>query len=347
MGIKSKLKSTESSIRSSLYHRRHMAGAKRVLANIEEERGRLPSNIIKSCDEYSVDVLGGKVYSPWLYVYSAINGKFKEGWIPDNFYGAKVVPALKGAYGDISSLKALTPRLMNIENSNIVGSFINGMFWSSDFRIIDGNQVSDVLFSNCEKVVFKADSSNQGRGISFFTREKFSIESIIAQGNGVFEKYIEQHPFFNEFASGSVATLRITTAVGESGLPTARSSYLRFGSGSDTHVKSKSHIRVPIDLNNGEFSAEGYLPNWKRTAMHPTSNVIFSGKFVPEFKSCVDVVESLHRQIPFVRIIGWDVVVDKNGKVIIIEWNGSHNDIKFSEAVSGPCFKDLRLEQFR
>ena len=53
----------------------------------------------------------------------------------------------------------------------------------------------------------------------------------------------------------------------------------------------------------------------------------------------------LHRSIPFVRSIGWDLIIDINDTVKVMEWNGYHNDIKFSEATQGPCFSDLGWEK--
>ena len=65
-------------------------------------------NLIKLSNEYACDIFGWIGFSPWLYVYSALAQTFKEGWIPDNYYGKIVVPALKGDYGKIADLKSLT-----------------------------------------------------------------------------------------------------------------------------------------------------------------------------------------------------------------------------------------------
>ena len=45
--------------------------------------------------------------------------------------------------------------------------------------------------------------------------------------------------------------------------------------------------------------------------------------------------------VPFAICIGWDMIIDTNNEIQIMEWNGSHNDIKFSEATQGPCFSNL------
>lgn len=46
------------------------------------------------------------------------------------------------------------------------------------------------------------------------------------------------------------------------------------------------------------------------------------------------------------RCIGWDVTLDdqENVRIMDMEWNAGHNDIKFSEATQGPCFSDLHRE---
>jgi hypothetical protein len=35
-----------------------------------------------------------------------------------------------------------------------------------------------------------------------------------------------------------------------------------------------------------------------------------------------------------------------NDNVQVMEWNGFHNDIKFSEATQGPCFADLGFQKY-
>jgi hypothetical protein len=51
--------------------------------------------------------------------------------------------------------------------------------------------------------------------------------------------------------------------------------------------------------------------------------------------------------MPFVRCIGWDLTVDDQGAVQILEWNGGHTGIKITEATQGPCFADLNWHLLR
>lgn len=52
------------------------------LKNLDQYRGKMDGHVFKLCDDYALDVLGNRRYAPWLYLYAAVSGEFKEGWIP-------------------------------------------------------------------------------------------------------------------------------------------------------------------------------------------------------------------------------------------------------------------------
>lgn len=80
--------------------------------------------------------MGSKQFAPWLYVYSAINEDFKEGWIPDNYYGRIVVPKLKGNYGKIANYNSLTSKLFYSSNFPVLAYFTNGLWFSPEYNIL-------------------------------------------------------------------------------------------------------------------------------------------------------------------------------------------------------------------
>lgn len=329
------------------HHQRCVKQAKRILNNIEGVKGPLPHSIVKQCDDYAKDVFGHHHFSAWLYVYSATAGCFKEGWIPDNYWGSVVVPKLKGNYGTIARLKALHSTIFSHDSFPDILSYVNGVFFDAEYRVLHPDSIKGKLFANQNRVVFKLDNSLQGRGIFFFDRESFDLSKIHNLGNGIFQEFIKQHEVFQEFASESVATLRMTTVTEDDGTTSLRACYLRLGTGADTHVQSKSHIRVPIDIKSGAFNNVGFTPDWLEVDCHPTSKVKFHGRVVPAYDDCLRLVTNLHKKVPYTRCIGWDVTVDHKQSVRIMEWNAKHNDIKFTEATQGPCFSDLHWERLK
>lgn len=329
------------------YHEAHAQQAYEICKTIESKRGPLSRKVARECDDYATEILGDKKYAPWFYVYSMIAGHFKEGWIPDNFYGANVIPKIKGHYGNFANLKPLNIAFFQTTAFPDQGSFVNGLFLDEAYNVVTPNVFKRMLFEKCDRTVFKTDRSCNGRGLHFFDKYSFSIEAITRLGNGVFQRYIDQYPLFNEYTPNSVATLRITTFLGELGTASVRAAYLRFGTGGDTHVQPSTSVRVPLDLATGVFSDVGYLGSWLTTPVHPTSRRSFANECMPNYSKCVDLVTSLHQKVPYVRCIGWDLALDAEGEVVVLEWNGAHNDIKFAEATQGPCFADLGWERFR
>jgi hypothetical protein len=144
------------------YHLYHRVEALRYLRSIESQNGRLEKSTKARCREYAGDVFKSRVYSPWLYVYAAMAGEFREGWIPDNYYGHVVVPELKGQYGYISRLKPLNNVFFGSEHFPDVLSFVNNAFYSPCVGLIADKDVREFLFQDNQNVVMKLDNSLTG-----------------------------------------------------------------------------------------------------------------------------------------------------------------------------------------
>jgi len=343
--ITKKITNIKQNINDSSYHSRHKKRAIGVLKNIEFVKGKTDTKLIKLSDEYARDVLGSKVFSPWLYVYSAMKEEFIEGWIPDNYYGRIVVPKLKGNYGKIANSNALNGKLFKCFNFPDLAYFANGLWLSSEYNVLSKKEILNTIQNENFKVLFKTDSSSKGKGVHFLEKNRLKIDDLEFLGNGVLQKYINQHSFFKDISPNSVATLRITSVIDNKGEVTVKASYLRVGRISDTHVKSSSHIRIPINITTGVLDSFGYTTNWLRINEHPDTKYIFKNKIIPHFNKFISTVLKLHKMVPFTRCIGWDMIIDTDNEIKVMEWNGAHNDIKFSEATQGPCFSNLGWEQ--
>lgn len=324
----------------------HIKYASDILCSIESYKGKTNNNDIKLSNEYALDVYGSKKYAPWLYVYSAVNSEFKEGWIPSNYYHGIVVPATKGDYGKVSYLKPLSHIILQNQLLPDIGYFVNGLFFDINKKLIDILSLKNHLFQDTDKIVFKADNIPAGGGVVVFTDNNFDIEKVCKMGSGVFQSYIKQHSFFDNYMPNSVGTIRLTTALDKKGVIELRASFLRFGMKNDTHVQSNC-IMIPINVNTGELNKIGHIEtatSWTEILKHPSTNTLFEGNIIPYFDQCKDIAISLHKKIPFVQCIGWDMVINENNEVNIMEWNGYNNGITYSEATQGPSFSDLGWE---
>lgn len=320
--------------------------ALKALNIIESYKGKTSPKLIKLSNEYAEDVLGNKTHAPWLYAYSAFQGKFEEGWIPDSYYKKEVVPKINGDYGKIADRNFITSFLFPETELLDLAYFINGKFCTPKSKIIDPKNIKDHLFEKHEKIVYKLENKKRGKGVFILDKNNFNPANyqLNSNNNGVFQKFIKQHPFFSEFTDNSVATLRVTTVSDKLGNISAKAAYIRFGRDKDTHIKYNSVIAVPVNINTGELYAKGYINDWLPINAHPDSKTMFQQKVIPHFDKCLEKATQMHSIVPFMGCLGWDLTVDNLEKVQLIEVNGINNGIKLSEAANGPCFKNLNWE---
>ena len=106
-------------------------------------------------------------------------------------------------------------------------------------------------------------------------------------------------------------------------------------------------LRVAIVNRSGELDAFGYTQDWRRWLHSSRYWLLIRKEHIPKFEEAIDACIELHNKVPHFTIIGWDITVDDNEEIKIIEWNSNHCDIKFSEASTGPCFLGLEWEKYR
>ena len=330
------------------YARNHLRAARFRLATLEAAYGPLNPADRARCDTYAVEVLGHKKFAAWLYVYAHVAGEFRDGWIADNFYDECVLPHNSGPYGELSGLRSLNMRLFDAPEFPDLAAQINGMVIARDGSVVRDKDLGEVLFAQADRVIFKSDSSQSGIGVVVLDRAGFDPRRVRSLGAGIFQTFVRQHEVFQRLGNTpAVATLRLTTVADETGQISLRGGYLRFGQNNDAYLRSANEVNAVVDLATGELSPVGYLPNWLRIDRHPNSDLPFAGQSIPNFQACRAVALRCHARMPYVRCIGWDMTVDSDGAVKVMEWNGGHNGIKFAEATQGPCFADLDWHRLR
>jgi hypothetical protein len=228
-------------------NRHHWDEARKALAGVESIKGPTDPRLLAEADTYAEKVLGWKGYAPWLHVYAAVSGDFREGWMPDNYYGTFVVGRLKGRYGAVSGLKSLAGKMINSEHFPDIAYQINGGLFSRGYEEVAHERLKAILFRDTDRVVFKSDGSGRGRHIYFFDEDTFDFDKVAALGNGVFQKCIDQHPEYAELGPSAVATLRLTSVIEKDTRSLVRAAFLRVGQGTDTHVISGYHLRLAVD----------------------------------------------------------------------------------------------------
>ncbi len=327
-----------------LYDQSHHQQAEKGLRALAKQGRTLSVPDEKKAGEYAKTVLGSLDFAPWLKLYTAYRGEFLEGWIPDNYLGRVVCPAVNGTCRNIAQWKTLSRRILQSDALPDLAYFIRENWTTAEGDTLDASQIKAYLFDRYPVVFLKKNRSLQGNGVVKLDAMKFSEFDFKAAGDFVIQAPIRQHSFFEEISPGSVATLRITT-VKLAGKPAVnRLTTLRVGRLGMDYIYSSACIRIPIRPGDGSFYPHATGPDWTLLEAHPDTQVPFAGRVVPDFAKAVLLCEQLHDRFAHFELIGWDVSIEENGAVKIMEWNTSEPGIVFSESATGPHFSGLGWE---
>ncbi len=283
-------------------------------------------------------------FFPLAETFTAYQQEFKEGWIPDNYFGRVVCPKINGDFRNLSNLKTLSRRILQTDAIPDLAYYINNIWTSSYGEVLPKSEVIKFLFSDRKFVFLKRNYSFQGKGILKLNREKFENLDLQELGDFVIQEPIQQADWFDQIVTGSVATLRITTVKPIGGKAENRLSTLRVGRISNEYINTKDSIRILLDLETGALSPKVFDYDYNIYEKHPDTGFSFYGHTLPEYEAAVKLCEKLHDQVGMFQVIGWDVVINQKGQVQVMEWNTDHPGLTFSEMATGPLFKGLGWE---
>lgn len=328
-----------------LYHRAQNSIARRAYDAIigQDPERRLSDKTRKTVRDYAQSVFGSPVFAPWLETYTAYRGAFHEGWIPDNYVGQVLVKRGCQHYLSLGQ-KTIALRSFPSELFPDLVYGINGGIYDRNFEYVAPGDVAAIVFTGHDTAFLKLENSSQGLGVFRLKKKDFDLDRALGLGNFVIQSPVEQHPFFDPFSPGGVATVRLLTVKTRGRPAELRAAYLRAGRASELLVRPDRQVRLPIDLASGALHPVATYPDWTRSDRHPDTGASFAGASIPAFSRAVEACLALHDRVPHVLVIGWDTCITPEAETRIFEVNTRHPGVRFAEAAMGPVFLGLGLE---
>lgn len=232
--------------------------------------------------------------------------------------------------------------------------------------ITDGNQLSFDKFIELignETLILKPIDSASGVGV---IKVSMKDESVVFNSNEItFEEfenklsllktylaslYLKQADYSNQIFPYSVNTIRILTMVNpQNGTPFIAAAAHRFGTNRSAPVDNcnAGGITSNIDTETGILSKgiltyfEGNILTWLDN--HPDTGSKISGVQIPGWEDIKSKILKAAAKISYLKYIGWDIVVTKDGFVVLEGNNGP--DIKLHQ-VHIPLLKNPETREF-
>ena len=165
-----------------------------------------------------------------------------------------------------------------------------------------------------------------GTGIIYTSEIKdyASLFEDLKKGETLAEELIDQHPELATFNESSVNSVRVVTIRCADDTVKVMVSALRLGRAGKVADNFHHHgLCALIDVDTGLVKTEGIDKDYSRFVVHPDSKKPIVGFRVPCWDKIVETTKEAARVVPEVRFVGWDVTVDAQNNVVIIEGNST------------------------
>lgn len=225
---------------------------------------------------------------------------------------------------------------------------IEGQFFDAALNPLEGTALPHFEAFEYPVVLKPNTGSSGGKGVSFPKTPEELRSAIEGRINFVVQRRIRQDAFFESFNAYGLNTLRVYTykSVLDDEVHVLNTA-LRLGKGGSLDNETAGgivcFIRPGGRLN--EFAVDRYGEKFER---HPDSQLAFGpSQVVPKFEQMVDLTRTLHRLLPAIRLAGWDMCLDHEGRWRCVEVNLNSHTIRFAQYAGQPFFGDFTEEVVR
>jgi hypothetical protein len=146
-----------------------------------------------------------------------------------------------------------------------------------------------------------------------------SVDALTARlGHDVLQRPIAQHPEMAALHPRSVNTMRVITVCDAEGARTFSRPMVKIGiAGSVVDNARAGGIQVFVDPDTGRMTGPGIMQRGGTVSHHPDTGVALDGFEIPHFERAIDLAVRLHRELPGLHSIGWDVAITEDGPTFI------------------------------
>lgn len=195
-----------------------------------------------------------------------------------------------------------------------------------DLRTASAKDLEDFI-RKYKKLMFKVVDGNSGTGITKFdlaenpdTDFEKLYDELLEKKQFLVEEYFVQHEKMSELSSTSVNTIRMITFIDDQREVHLIASALKIGVGSYVDNIGKGGLYTILS-DEGEVVVPLINQKGDHIAIHPITKMNLIGFKVPNYQHIKEQIKEVALVIPEVRYVGWDIAINQEGGLEVIEGN--------------------------
>lgn len=297
---------------------------------------------------------GKKISLKWHEYYLRVNGEYSPYYIPTYIYYTHIYPVLNDpriavVYSDKNMIDRLLGNLVKMPKTYVKN--INGIYYIND-KIVSMGEAVNACGNLKDAVIKHSLDTCQGKSIIRFCSKNGTVTgkdcpgTILElfnhyQNNFIVQDSIMQNTIMASLNPTSLNTVRIMTYWSKAGIVPVFAVVRigRIGSVIDNASAGGMYCGVNMD---GTLKDEAYTLVPFKAFKQTDTGVVFSGFKVPEFDKLKSKAIELHARLPYAKLIGWDLCVNENNDIELVEINA--NSPGLFQGATGPAFGEYTKE---
>ncbi len=279
---------------------------------------------------------------PWIALYTELRGEYITGWMPNDYYAYEVIPAVNPIkISGLSTFKSFDHRIFRGYTIEPIVIWVKRSFYSTTGQLLPNNEAMKRINDFNGEVVIKRDESPSGKGIVFKDSASVTLDDFSPDSTGLVQPSVQQHQELSRIYDQSVNTIRILTVLKENGNVDVKYILFRVGAEGRRIVNAKDSELCMYVNDSGDVisDAVNYI-GLSRGDRHPDTGIRYRDFHIPSIPEAKSLCCEAHKLFPYLKIIGWDLFIDRNNSPKIIEWNARQPEMWVNEALIGPLWTE-------
>lgn len=310
----------------------------------------------KQFDEFWKRNYGKKISNRWHRLYESVSGVHRIDYLPEIIYTTKIAPKVNDyTYCKVYADKNLNELFYNkrIEGVRTPEYFIfnnHGRFYDGNRHLISLKKAVEIISDIGEAVVKPTVDSSSGNNVLIVnmidgkdTRSGITAQEIVKKykSNFTVQEKIKPNKELSTLYPTSINTLRVISYVCGDKIGVAPISLRLGGGGSEVdniHAGGMS-ISVAEDGSLAKCAYRlGYGDSSECFESHPDTGVVFDGYKLSFIDRIISAATRLHEMTANIGMVSWDLTLDGDGNIVVVEVNLRGQSVWFPQMLSGQSF---------
>lgn len=294
---------------------------------------------------------GRKISTRWHRLYQSYNGNFNEAYFPEILYTTRLERKLNNRkIGRVVSDKSFFPMYYrDVKNVRLPDTYImnnSSVFYTADRKILSKeNAVKRIENIGAVAIKPTLDSSSGESVILCDFKDGIDVKSgkscfdIITSYN---ENFLVQERIIpceqlKALYPNAINTFRVITYLVEDKVMHAPVTLSMGRAGNHVDNIQAGGISIAVS-DEGELNKVGHTHFNEVHLSHPDTGTVFMNHKIPKVKEIIEVTKEMKEKTPHVNIVSWDITIDKNEDIVLLEFNIFGQSVCFLKWSAGKQF---------